>query len=276
MRARARGIVVRYGHVTAVDRVDVPLEPGAVTVVVGGDGAGKSSLLRVLAGAQGPSEGDVEIPSAEFIGYVPAGPGMYADLTVDENLDFAASAYGVSPSDAAARRKTLLDGAGLSEFQGRLGGKLSGGMRRKLALITALVHQPDLLVLDEPTTGIDPVSRTQLWRLIARAASDGAIVVVATSYVDEAARAAHLIVLDDGRAILAGTPDQVLRSVPGNVFDGRSRPQGFASWRRGRRWRAWSPDGRDIPGAERVSPDFEDAVVVAALAGAEGRERGRR
>lgn len=262
----ARGVTVLYGDVVAVADVAVPLDAGSITVIVGGDGAGKSTLLRVLAGAQKPSEGEVDLPPPRRIGYMPAGPGVYVDLTVDENLDFAASAYRVDRAILAERRASLLDHAGLVGFRDRLAGVLSGGMRRKLALITALVHQPDLLVLDEPTTGVDPVSRTQLWRLIARAASDHAAVIVATSYIDEAARAAHLVVLEGGRVILSGTPDRVLGSVPGDLYEGNSRPSGVTAWRRGRRWRAWSADGREVPGAARVQPDFEDAVIVAALA----------
>jgi ABC-2 type transport system ATP-binding protein len=138
-------------------------------------------------------------------------------------------------------------------------------MRQKLALAMAVAHEPELLVLDEPTTGVDPVSRAELWRLLASAAADGAAVVVATTYLDEAERAATVLVLDRGRALLAGTPEEVLAATPGLVVEGAARPQGVPSWRRGAHWRAWSPDGSTPPGTRPVEIDLEDAAIVAQL-----------
>src|SRR6266511_2916348 len=149
--------------------------------------------------------------------------------------------------------------------------EVSDGMRQKLALAMALLHEPDLLVLDEPTTGVDPVSRTELWRLLAHAAAGGAAVVLSTVYLDEAARAAAVLVLDEGRTLLAGPPGELVAATPGTVLDAPARPdgaeaRGWASWRRGRRWRLWSADGSGLgAGAERVAPDLEDAVIIASL-----------
>ena len=143
--------------------------------------------------------------------------------------------------------------------------------QRKLALATALVHEPALLVLDEPTTGVDPVSRVELWRLISGAAADGAGVVVATTYVEEARRGSRVVLLEAGRVLAAGTPAQIIAGVPGRVgtVAGADRPGGVA-WRRGTGWRVWSPSG-DLPeSAEAVEPTFNDAVMVAALGVARG------
>jgi ABC-2 type transport system ATP-binding protein len=129
----------------------------------------------------------------------------------------------------------------------------------------AVAHEPDLLILDEPTTGVDPVSRAELWRLLAAAAAGGAAVVVATTYLDEAERAASVLVLDRGRALLSGTPDEVVAATPGRVVEGTERPGGLPSWRRGARWRAWSPDGSAPPATSPVTVDLEDAVIVAQL-----------
>ena len=139
-------------------------------------------------------------------------------------------------------------------------------MRQKLALAMALLHQPELLVLDEPTTGIDPVSRAQLWRLIAGAAAAGAAVVLATCYVDEAERAASVVVLSDGQVLLTGSPDQVVARTPGVVVESAARLDTVNSWLRGARWRTWSPDGTIPAGAVRAEPNLEDAVIVAELA----------
>ncbi|HET9560317.1 MAG TPA: ABC transporter ATP-binding protein, partial [Actinomycetota bacterium] len=136
---------------------------------------------------------------------------------------------------------------------------------QKLALAMAVAHEPDLLILDEPTTGVDPVSRAELWRLLAASAAGGAAVVVATPYLDEAERAATVLVLDRGRSLLAGTPDEVVAATPGLVVDAAARPDGIPSWRRGSRWRAWSPDGSTPPGTGPATLDLEDAVIVAQL-----------
>jgi ABC-2 type transport system ATP-binding protein len=257
-----RDLVVRFGDDVALDGVTLDLLPGTITVVVGGDGAGKTTLLRVLAGALDPASGHVDRPDPRRVGYVAAAPGGYPDLTVLENLSFAASAYGAGRD----RIEDLVRRTGLGEARRRLARHLSGGMRRKLGVAMALVHGPDLLVLDEPTTGVDPVSRVDLWRMFAGAAAAGAAVMVATTYVDEAERAGSVLVLDRGRSLLAGPPDEVAARVPGSVLDAPRPPAGMEAWRRGPRWRAWSLDGRAPQGTRQVRPDLEDAVIVASLA----------
>jgi ABC-2 type transport system ATP-binding protein len=152
----------------------------------------------------------------------------------------------------------------------RLAGQLSGGMRQKLGVIAAMLHRPDLLVLDEPTTGVDPVSRADLWWLIARAAADGAAVVLATSYLDEAERAHDVLVLDAGTDLARGTPEQIVAAMPGSLTVAGTRPAGEAgrrAWRREGRWRVWDPAPGAAPGqGGAVRPDLQDAVTVAALA----------
>jgi ABC-2 type transport system ATP-binding protein len=257
---------VRYGGQLAVDGVSFTVQRGTVTALVGGDGAGKTSVLRALAGAVRPAGGGVRRPDAHRIGYMAAGEAVYRDLTVDENLAFSAGAYGVRGAEAARRAAELLRRTGLQDAGGRLGAQLSGGMRHKLALAMALLHEPELLVLDEPTTGVDPVSRAELWRLIAAAAAAGAAVVLATCYVDEAERAASVVVLSEGRPLLEGSPEEVVARMPGVVVDSAVRLDPVTSWRRGARWRTWSADGTVPAGAARAEPDLEDAVIVAELA----------
>jgi ABC-2 type transport system ATP-binding protein len=260
-----RRLAVRYGATVALEEVSLEVPAGTVVAVVGGDGAGKTSLLRALAGTVRPAAGTVRRPPERRLGYVSAGPGVWADLTVDENLAFAGRAYGLAAGELRRRTGALLERTGLAEARDRLAGRLSGGMRQKLALAMAVAHEPDLLVLDEPTTGVDPVSRAELWRLLAASAAGGAAVVVATTYLDEAERAADVLVLDRGRALLAGTPEEVVAATPGRVVEGRARPEGIPSWRRGASWRGWSPDGSIPDGTGPAAVDLEDAVVVAQL-----------
>jgi ABC-2 type transport system ATP-binding protein len=258
---------VRRGRKVALAGVTVPADPARVTVVVGGDGAGKSTCLQVLVGLLEPGAGAVRRPGKERIGYVPATAGLYADLTVAENLSFTADAYRLSGRERSRKAGELLEQTGLGGARHRLGGHLSGGMQRKLAVALALLHSPELLVLDEPTTGVDPVSRADLWRLISRAAVAGAAVAVTTTYVNEAARAASVVLLEAGQVLASGPPGDILRDIPGAVgtWERAERP-GSLSWRRGASWRVWAPTGRLPEGTQAVRPDFEDAVVVAALA----------
>ncbi len=260
---------VRFGRRIALDGVTVPVGPSQVTVVVGGDGAGKSTCLKALVGLVRPQQGTVRRPAKERIGYVPATAGLYADLTVQENLDFWASAFRSPAGPRRPREEQMLERIGLAGARRRLGGQLSGGMQRKLAVALALLHAPDLLVLDEPTTGVDPVSRAELWRLISGAAAQGTAVAVATTYVNEAARAASVVLLEAGNVLASGSPGGILRGVPGAV--GTAARRAPLSWRRGAGWRVWGPDGELPAGVERTSPDFDDAVVVAELAAQAGR-----
>jgi ABC-type multidrug transport system ATPase subunit len=258
---------VRFGHRLALDRVSFRVEPGQVSAVVGGDGAGRTTLLRCLAGALAPSSGEVRRPAPSRIGYLSAGSGTYPDLTVAENLAFRADVYRLPAAQARERGAELLGRAGLTQAAGRLAGHLSGGMRQKLGVIAAMLHRPGLLVLDEPTTGVDPVSRVDLWWLIARAAADGAAVVLATSYLDEAERAFGVLALDAGSELASGTPDQIVAAMPGALAVSDLRPDGEAgrrAWRREGRWRVWDPDGS--PHGQAVQPDLQDAVTVAILA----------
>jgi len=258
-------LLVRYGRVVALDGVSLPAPAGQVTAVVGGDGAGKSTLLRCLAGAMSQDSGQVRRPAKERTGYLPASSGLYPDLTVAENLDFRAQGYGLPRRLAAQRAAEYLDRAGLTQAAGRLAGQLSGGMRQKLAVIAAMLHHPDLIVLDEPTTGVDPVSRSGLWWLIARAAAEGGAIVLATTYLDEAERCASVLVLDAGIALAAGTAPEIVAAMPGSLRSPGRRPEGdeaARSWRRAGQWRTWEPG----PGrGQALAPDLQDAVTVAAL-----------
>ena len=289
---------VRYGDKLALDHVTFRAMPGRVSAVVGGDGAGRTTLLRCLAGALAVTSGQVRLPPPLRIGYLSAGSGIYPDLSVDENLAFRATAYQVPANVARERSAEFLQRAGLSGARDRLAGRLSGGMRQKLGVIASMLHQPDLLVLDEPTTGVDPVSRADLWWLIARAAANGAAVVFATSYLDEAERALDVLALDAGRELASGTPEEITAAMPGTLRASDARPEGDArrrAWRRGGRWRIWDPPGgpspliadlrhqnRDEPDVimtrirnepdetgepgRPVAPDLQDAVTVAILA----------
>jgi ABC-2 type transport system ATP-binding protein len=274
MRWGLENVRVSYGRRVAVDGVTVSAEPSQITVVVGGDGAGKSTCLKALVGLVQPEAGTVRRPAKQRIGYVPATAGLYADLTVQENLDFSAKAYRLPAGQRGPKEDEILDRVGLAGMRHRPGGQLSGGMQRKLAVGLALLHAPELLVLDEPTTGVDPVSRAELWRLISRAAAQGTAVAVATTYVNEAARAASVVLLEAGQVLASGAPDSILGSVPGTVGVVRgaaARPTPL-SWRRGADWRVWAPSGELPAGVEPVSPDFDDAVVVAELVSEERRD----
>jgi ABC-2 type transport system ATP-binding protein len=253
-------VTVRYGPIAALDDVDLAVEPGSMTVVVGGDGAGKTTLARALVGLAPLTGGWVGRP--ERVGFQPESSGVWGDLTVDENLRIVAGAYGLAATDE--RIDELLDVTALGPARGRLGRDLSGGMRQKLGVAMALLAEPELLVLDEPTTGLDPVSRMELWEFISRAAAEGRAVVATTTYVDEAERARRVLALDEGTVLAAGTIADVVAAMPGRVFAG-DHDLGPLSWRRGREWRVWSPDGSSPDGAVPVEPDLSDVVTVASL-----------
>lgn len=203
-------LVVHHGGTAALDGVSVTVEPGAIGAVVGGDGAGKTTLLRTLVGRLSPSAGTVRRPPRHRIGAMVAPSGVWDDLTVTEHVEFVAAAHGLAGAGLADRVDELLGRAGLERARARTAAALSGGMRRKLAVVLALLHEPDLVVLDEPTTGVDPVSRAELWRLIGHAAASGAAVLLATSYLDEAERAGTVLVLHDGASLLAGPPERLV------------------------------------------------------------------
>jgi ABC-2 type transport system ATP-binding protein len=259
------GVTVEHGAGNSIDDLSIRVRPGRITAVVGGDGAGKTTTLRTLVGVISATRGRVDRPGTKEIGYMSAGPGLYRDLTVIENMSFAGTAYGLDRAELVARANDLIERIGLRDARDRLAGDLSGGMRQKLALGVAMIHSPRLLVLDEPTTGVDPVSRSELWRLIARTASDGAAILIATSYIDEAERAEEVVVLTNGRAIAAGTSDEIIAGTPGKMFVAGTRPEGSTAWRRGSTWRVWSADGTEVPGAEPARTELEDSVIIAEL-----------
>lgn len=266
MTYSASSLVVRFGDTVALDDVSVALEPGSVVVVVGGDGAGKTTLLRSVVGELRLESGTVVAPDARGIGYLTATAGSWPALTVRQNMDFVGGIYGLSGARLASRREELLRRAGLSDATDRLASQLSGGMRRKLGFSMTMLHEPPLLVLDEPTTGVDPVSRVELWRLVSEAAASGAAVLMSTTYLDEAQRAGSLLALEGGRTLAQGSLEQVLASLRGTLThsDRPSRPEW--AWRRGRVYHEYWPDG-ERPAADAVvaAPDLEDVVVALSL-----------
>ena len=219
-----QGVSVRFGARQALDQVSLNALPGQVTAVVGADGAGKTTLLRCMAGALAPGQGTVRRPDARRIGYLPPSTGIYVDLSVAENLRFRSASFGIAATAAQRRVSEYLERTGLAGARDRLAGQLSGGMLRKLGVIAALLPEPELLVLDEPTTGVDPVSRADLWWLVASAAAGGAAVLMSTTYLDEAARAARVLVLDSGLTLAEGAPAEIVAAIPGTITAVTERP----------------------------------------------------
>lgn len=253
-------LTVRFGDRTALDSVSIGIEPGVIHAVIGGDGAGKSTLLRVLAGLGLARQGAVRLPAQERIGFVPSDGGTFRGLTVDENMAFVAAAHRLTAW--RTRAAMLLERAGIAPFADRPSEALSGGQRRKLAGSMALLPDPELVVLDEVTTGVDPLSRMELWRLVATAAAGGAAIVAATTYLDEAERAGQVELLHDGRLLASGSPLEVVRSIPGAVTDEAAPTDRATAWRVGRRWHQWHA-ASDRAGI--LEPTLEDAAIVYEL-----------
>lgn len=260
-----RSARVRFGRTLALDDVTVEVPDGSVVAVVGGDGAGKSTLLRALAGEVPLDSGAIQAPPKQHLGYLTASAGSWGALTVRQNIDFVAGIYGLAGKNLAARRAELLDRASLTPAAGRLAAQLSGGMRRKLGFAMAVVHRPALLILDEPSTGVDPVSRIDLWRMVSEAAASGTAVLMSTTYLDEAERAAHLVVLEGGRTLVQGSYDEVRAGFAGVVTRTDAPVRAEWAWRRGRVQHEYWPGGDPPPGAAVVSPDLEDIVIALSL-----------
>ncbi len=227
--ARLRGAALRYRRVTALHAIDLDLPARCLVGVIGPDGVGKSSLLALVAGARAIQSGTVEALGGDMadprhrrsvyprIAYMPQGLGrnLYPTLSVRENIDFFGRLFGLGARSRARRIAGLTTATGLAPFLDRPAGKLSGGMKQKLGLCCALIHDPDLLILDEPTTGVDPLSRRQFWELIdrIRAGRPDMSVLVASAYMEEAARFDYLVAMDEGRILAAETPGELLRQT---------------------------------------------------------------
>jgi ABC-2 type transport system ATP-binding protein len=226
---RVEGLTKRFGELTAVDRLSFTVERGELFGLVGPDGAGKTTTLRMLAGVLRPTEGDAELGGVQVvadpegvkhrIAYMSQRFGLYTDLTVEENLRFYADLYQVPRAERAQRLERLYRFSNLEPFKSRLAGQLSGGMKQKLGLSCALVHQPEVLLLDEPTFGVDPVSRRDLWLIVHEMVAEGVTAVVSTAYMDEAERFDRLALLHRGRRLALDTPEALQRGITDEVVE---------------------------------------------------------
>lgn len=223
---RIEGVGLSYGKTRALDGITLDIPSGCMVGLIGPDGVGKSSLLSLIAGARAMQQGRIEVLGGDIadarhrrltsprIAFMPQGLGknLYPTLSVFENADFFGGLFGQGAQERKARIASLLKSTGLGPFEDRPAGKLSGGMKQKLGLCCALIHDPDLLILDEPTTGVDPLSRRQFWELIDRIRDErtGMSVLVSTAYMEEAARFDWLVAMDAGRVLATGTPAELL------------------------------------------------------------------
>jgi ABC-2 type transport system ATP-binding protein len=273
------GVHKRYGAVRAVTGVSLSIPEGQMFGLIGPDGAGKTTI-RLICGLLRADEGDVRVlgldPVKEHravtraVGYLSQRFSLYGDLSVDENIAFFAEIHGLHGYEA--RRTRLLEMTQLAPFRSRLADRLSGGMKQKLALACTLVHEPRLIVLDEPTTGVDPVSRREFWKLLSEFLAAGITIVISTPYLDEAERCAQVGLLHRGRLLALDTPDALRRSLPGRIVELVTGDE-----------RRAADVLRDTPGAldvqtfgERVHVRFGERAAgdLPAIAGARLRDAG--
>jgi ABC-2 type transport system ATP-binding protein len=226
----AENLYKSFNEVHAVNGLSLAVQEGEIYGLVGPDGAGKTTTMRLICGGFNPDRGSVSIRGFDLahhaeqarsqIGYLAQRFSLYGDLTVTENLHFFAQMHGLTAADWKPRAQEILEFVGLAEFADRMADQLSGGMKQKLGLATALVHRPKVLLLDEPTGGVDPVTRQDFWQLIIRIVSqEGVSVLVSTPYMDEAARCTRVGFINRGRMIVEGTPGQVTTRLNGRMLE---------------------------------------------------------
>lgn len=276
----------RYGATVALNGLSFSAERGEMFGLIGPDGAGKTTAIRLICGLMHADAGTLRVlgldPAREHraithkVGYLSQRFSLYGDLTIDENIAFFAEIHGVT--DYAARRNHLLEMTQLTRFRGRLADKLSGGMKQKLALACTLVHQPELVVLDEPTTGVDPVSRREFWKLLSHFLESGITILMSTPYLDEAERCNHVALVHDGRLLALDAPARLRTSLPGIWIEAfptdprgvrdRIRTAGHAHVEVfGERLHAWVPDAADEAAAMRTLERVAERAGVPRIDG---------
>ena len=226
---RTENLTKRFGDLTAVDSLTLEVAEGEIFGLVGPDGAGKTTTMRLLTSIMEPSSGEAWIAGyhivkqaeaiKENIGYMSQRFGLYPDLTVMENIDFYADIYCEPRKGRHEKIERLLAFSNLAPFKKRLAGNLSGGMKQKLGLACALIHTPRVLFLDEPTNGVDPVSRRDFWRILYRLLREKVTIFVSTAYLDEAERCNRVALVDRGKMLACGTPDEVKKLMRGTILE---------------------------------------------------------
>ena len=304
---RISGLSKRFPDVNAVEQLSFDVRAGEIFGLVGPDGAGKTTALRMLAGVLPPDTGTAMVAgfdiardpegAKQHLSYMPQRFGLYEDLTVDENIAFYADLFGVEMAERERRSTQLLQAAGMGEFRSRLAGKLSGGMKQKLGLVCALIHRPKVILLDEPTTGVDPVSRRDFWRILYSLVAEGVAILTSTAYLDEAERCHRVALMHRGRLLFCDIPARlkahfgkgvlaVIAPQPRAVRDALAERQGISSMvltgdgvhlvvddtqRRGAEFSARLREaGIPFDGIHQVNPTIEDVFVDAVTAGGAG------
>lgn len=207
----------RFGQHTAVNDVTITARSGRTVGVLGPDGAGKTTLFRLLAGVMRPDKGHTSRSGG--LGYVPQSFSLYPDLSIDENLDFFGSAYGLRKFDLEESKERLLKFVNLTQFRKRLSGTLSGGMKQRLSIAVSLLHKPDVLLMDEPTNGVDPIARRELWELLRTITSEGTAVVVSTQYLEEGIHCDEIALMNGGRFHAFGPTQRLIDEVQMQVWE---------------------------------------------------------